>query len=67
MTQRKNDIGELVNVLKGLAEEADKDYDLNLLEAIVECEAEFADDPDENQRTLAKNKIRSIVKDHING
>ena len=67
MTQRKNDIGELVDVLKGLAEAADKDYDLDLVEAIVECEAEFADAPDESQRTLAKNKIRSIVQDHING
>ena len=66
MTQRKNNIGELVDVLKGLAEEADKDYDLDLVGAIVECEAEVADSPDESQRTLAKNKIRSIVQEHIN-
>lgn len=67
MTQRKNDIGELVDVLNGLAKEAKKDYNIDLVEAIVECEAEFADNPDESQRTLAKNKIRSIVQDHING
>lgn len=66
MTKKKN-IGELIEVLRRLAKEAEKDYDLELVEAIVECEAEFAEDPDESQRTLAKNKIRSIVQDHING
>jgi hypothetical protein len=56
----------LVDVLKGRAKESDKDYDMDLVEAIVECEAEFADSPDESQRTIAKTKVRAIIQNHIN-
>lgn len=66
MTRNRSDTNELVDVLKRLAEQSDKDYDLDLVEKIVECEAEFTDSPDESQRTRMKNKIRSIVENKIN-
>lgn len=65
MTQSRNDTSELVDVLKNLAKTSDKNYDVDIVEKIVECEAEFADNPDESQRAKAKQKIRSIVQDNI--
>jgi hypothetical protein len=65
MTQNRNDSSELVDVLKRLARESDKDYDLSLVKKIVECESDFADNPDESQRAKAKQKIRAIVQKHI--
>lgn len=65
MTKSKNDIEELIDVLEGLAAKDEKDYDLDLVKAIVKCEAELADNPDESQRSIAKNRIRSIVQKHI--
>jgi HD-GYP domain-containing protein (c-di-GMP phosphodiesterase class II) len=66
MKRNRSDTNELVDVLKRLAEQSDKDYDLDLVEKIVECEAEFTDSPDEGQKTRVKNKIRPIVENTIN-